>query len=38
MALAAIIGAYIATRATGAAWLPTANNIPLTQPNMQLSP
>jgi heme/copper-type cytochrome/quinol oxidase subunit 3 len=36
MALATLIGAYIATRdATGAAWL-SVNNIPLTQPNMQL--
>ena len=36
MAMATLIGAYSATRdATGAAWL-SANNIPLTQPNMQL--
>lgn len=36
MGLITLIGAYIATRdATGAAWLST-NEIPLTQPNMQL--
>lgn len=36
MALVTLIGAYLATRdATGAAWL-SANEIPLTQPNMQL--
>ena len=36
MAMATLIGAYIATRAaTGDAWL-SVNNIPLTQPNMQL--
>jgi heme/copper-type cytochrome/quinol oxidase subunit 3 len=36
MAMATLIGAYVATRdATGAAWL-SVNAIPLTQPNMQL--
>jgi heme/copper-type cytochrome/quinol oxidase subunit 3 len=36
MAMATLIGAYIATRdANGAAWL-AVNSIPLTQPNMQL--
>jgi len=36
MAMATLIGAYIATRdANGAAWL-SANTIPLSQPNMQL--
>jgi heme/copper-type cytochrome/quinol oxidase subunit 3 len=36
MALATLIGAYIATRAaTGDVWL-SVNDIPLTQPNMQL--
>ncbi len=36
MALATLIGVYISTRdAAGAAWLST-NEIPLTQPNMQL--
>lgn len=36
MAMATLIGAYIASRdATGAAWL-SANDLPLTQPNMQL--